>query len=280
MGKSTFLGVEIAPAEQQRRTALVLLGLLVIVGAGAPVAFMLPELIRHYKHVPAEGRITAIETKCHYQVHRLGKRGPAQVTDLVDCHEARRIAAEVDHAMGEVREVAIVKVDYTIADGSPGSSWLDLPAGAAADLVVGQPITIGYDPEYPHRVHRRASNPFALTHEGRFGITRGARPAGSEVAPAEATRAAPVVEPVSPRPQPSEAIKTFSWYAARIIVLAMLIGMLWGVRATWRLVSRSLGGGSVARSAAKPDRGDIAAARIARATRQATHRPSKDFARR
>ena len=272
MGKSTFLGVEIAPAEQQRRMALVLLGLLVIVGAAAPLAFMLPELIRHSKHVPAEGRITAIETKCHYQVHRLGKRGPAQVTDLVDCHEARRIAAEVEHAMGEVREVAIVKVDYTIADGSPGSSWFDIPAGAAADLGVGQPITIGYDPEYPHRIHRRASNPFALTHEGRFGISRGTRPAGSEVAPAEVTRAAPAVATAKPRSEPSEAIKTFSWYAARIIVLAMLIGVLWGVRATWRLARRLIRGTPAGASAGRPAASPVAASRIASVTRNGAPR--------
>jgi hypothetical protein len=229
------LGIKVAPPEQQRKMALIMLGAILAIGGGACLAFMTPELIRHYTSLPAEGRVTAIEIKCHYLINRFNKRGSGMVTDLVDCAEARRVAAEVDHAMGQVREVAIVHVDYATEDGGSGTSWLDLPIGAARDLAVGHTIEIGYDPEYTDRIHRRASNPLALSHAGRYGITRPTKtiaeaPAAAAVeiaAPAEPVApAAPVVQTArSPRTEPSEAIKTSSWYAARVILLAMAFGV-------------------------------------------------------
>lgn len=278
MSLKDALGIKVAPREQQRKMALIVLGVVVAIGGGACLAFMTPELIRHYTSLPAEGRITAIETKCHYQIKRFNKRGPAEVTDLVDCAEARRVAAEIDHAMGQVREVAIVHVDYATADGGGGKSWLDLPAEAASDLAVGQTIEIGYDPEYTHRIHRRASNPFALTHAGRYGITRSTKtiadapePTAADVA-APAAPSAPAVETARPRPEPSEAIKTFSWYAARVIMLAMAFGVLWGIRAAWRLARRLIRGAPAAPAAARSAPSAVATSRIASVTRNGAPR--------
>jgi len=172
MSSGKIFGVEIASPEQQRKTALIMLGVFLALGLGVMAAFTGPRLYTHFTYVNTQGVVTGLEAKCHYIVNRFNKRGPANVTDVTDCESAYRAAAEIDHAMGEVRHVTIVHVDYALDDGSSLTSWFDVPSEAAEDLAVGDAISLQYHPEHPHRVQRRAANPFALTHAGRYGVKR------------------------------------------------------------------------------------------------------------
>lgn len=236
MMRNTVLGVTIAPAAQQWRVAKIMIGVVLAITVGASGAFVGPFVYRHYTYVDAEAMVTAKEIKCHYQINRLNKRGAAQVTDLVDCAEARRVAARVDHAMGEIRQVAVVRVTYRLADGAPMGSWFDLPADAAADISAGRSLTIQYHPDLPHRIQRRADDPFALVARNRY--------AGA-AAIARAAPAAPrATGPERPKFQlakdgePMSGIEIFSRGLAWIIVAAMAIGILWVLRWLWRLARR------------------------------------------
>lgn len=194
MSRGKIFGVEIASPEQQRKTALIMLGVFLALGLGVMAAFTGPRLYTHFTYVDTQGVVTGLEAKCHYIINRFNRRGPANVTDVTDCESAYRAAAEVDHAMGEVRHVTIVHVDYALDDGSSLTSWFDVPSEAADDLAAGAAIALQYHPEHPHRVQRRAANPFALTHAGRYGVKRqiaaetevAAKPEASQRAPAEA----------------------------------------------------------------------------------------------
>lgn len=171
MSRGKIFGVEIASPEQQRKTALIMLGVFLALGLGVMAAFTGPRLYTHFTYVDTQGVVTGLEAKCHYIINRFNKRGPANVTDVTDCESAYRAAAEVDHAMGDPRHVTIVHVDYALDDGSSLTSWFDVPSEAADDLAAGAAIALQYHPEHPHRVQRRAANP-TLTHAGRYGVKR------------------------------------------------------------------------------------------------------------
>lgn len=237
-GRNRF-GIEIASPEQQKKTALFILAVVLMIGGGTVLAFTGPALYAHFTYVPAKGLVTALEEKCHYVVKRLNKRGPANVTDLVDCTEAYRVAAEISHDMGEVRAVTLAHVDYELADGTPHSSWFDLPAEAARDLRIGQTIEIQYDPDNTHRIIRQAVRLFALTHEGRYGLTQETKPA--EPGPTTPTVIAgpllpgePLTEPVDNRTT-AQKIGSFIGRGLAYVVVFLVPYLTYRlVRGVWR----------------------------------------------
>ncbi|MEZ5909797.1 MAG: hypothetical protein R3D31_13445 [Hyphomicrobiaceae bacterium] len=302
MGTATVLGYEMASRAKMVRAGALVVAFAIIILGGAVAAFTGPEVYRHYMFEQAVGRVTAIREMCYYQIKRLSKRGPAQVTGLVDCRTAYREAARIDHALGEVKHISIVSVDYRIRSGIEISSAFDVPSEAAMDLAVGRAVRINYDPRQPDRVHRRAGNPFALTHEARFrgapsatlderrqsppAAPPGVAPAvPSSQLPPEPT-AVPAVRPESApmaapernrrRSETPEIIRTISWYIAWGVIAGMAYAIFWILRFIWRLVRRGLGRATPAepvpprQSAA---RSPAVAARIATATRAARARP-------
>lgn len=286
MSRGTILGVEIASPEQQRKTALVILGVFVALTLGVVGAFTGPRLYTHFSYVDTPGTVTGLEYKCHYVINRFNKRGPANVTDVIDCESAYRAAAEVDHAMGEVRPVTIVHVDYPLDDGSRLSSWFDVPGEAAVDLAVGDAISLQYHPEHPHRVQRRAVNPFALTHAGRYGVKWQAALQAVPGTPPEAqapsepqAEPAPVAQPAVPDTR-TTAQKTGSLIGrtlAWIVVILVPYGIYRIILWLWR---RLRSGGVPAASASPPRRtgrpANVSADQLARVTRSrsTSSRPS------
>ena len=265
MSRGTILGYEVAPREQQRKIALVLLALPIMILGGAYGAFVGPTVYKTWTYQKIVGKVTAIEDKCHYSVARISRRGGrSYLTDLVDCDVARAKAAEVDHAAGEVREITIVHVAYAAADGTPMTSWFDIPAEAARDLRIGQGLALMHHPSYPHRVERVPTNAFATTHQARYANSGGAslvevppaatpttNPRASTPASAPLT-VAPASAPIrkkfalaKPGEEPS-TIEKVSRVIAWIIIFGIPLAALWLIWSLVRRVRRSLSRGESA----------------------------------
>ncbi len=234
MGFADALGLKVAPAAQRRKAAWIMLAVTLVLGGGAIGAFVGPYAWRHYTYMPAEARVTHLETLCHYQIKRFNKRGPAQVTGLVDCAAAEAEAARIDHAMGEIRRVAVVGVSFSTAEGGLVSASFEVPVAAVADVVLGQSLAIQYDPERPYQVQRLADHPFALAAENRYA---GAAAIATQAKEEQARKVREARKPVEPGSTLYQVSSVIAW----IIIALMGLAILWVIRALWRLARRLLG---------------------------------------
>lgn len=251
MSLKDTLGLRIASREQQRRVAWIALGCILVIGFGAAGAFVGPYAWRHYTFVAVQARVTAIDTLCQYQIKRLSKRGPAQVTGLVDCATAEAEAARIDHVMGEIVRVAVVSVAFESVDGTPYKTSFDVREEAVADLQLGQTLAIQYDPEKPGRVQRLADHPFALTAAGRYDGAKAAAKRSAEAAKVRAGDTRTKFERAKDG-EPMGGLEIFANTVAWIIIALMGVAILWAVRLVWRLARRLLGGGSGTPPGASP----------------------------
>lgn len=269
MSRGTILGYEIASPEKQRKTALIILAVVVFILGGACAAFVGPTVYKTWTYHQVTGRVKAIEEKCTYSIRRLSRYGNRlSLTDLVNCEEAYAKAAEIDHAMGDVRHFSIVYVTYTPAGGTAMTSSFDVPAEAARDLRIGQSLVVMHHPDHPYRVERVPTNAFALTHEARYA---GNVAAASASAPAvteqetgpQASTPTPAPRSTAPAParkkfelaKPGEepsTIEKVSRVIAWIIVALIGVAIIAVPWLLWRLAKRFFGGAATPISPPRP----------------------------
>ncbi|MEZ5924229.1 MAG: hypothetical protein R3D57_07570 [Hyphomicrobiaceae bacterium] len=262
MSKETVFGYEVASAQQQRRTALIIVAVIVFILTSAAAAFILPSLYRHYTYTQTEGTVADLEIQCQYKIRSLSKRGTGPVFDLMDCATARAEAAKIDHPLGEIREIAIVGVDYLTADGQSLRSSFMLPAGAARDLQIGGPVAIEYDPDDPSLIQRTATNNFALTHESRYGLEE-----------SEGAEAQSVPAPAETKVEVSETVHAIASVIAWVIVALMLIAPFAIGYGIWRWLRRGKSPKIKTSPVAASRIANVTATRAAMATRRRASAP-------
>ena len=124
MAARKILGVTIASREQQKRAALFVAAVGLIIAGGTFAAFTGPTIYRQLAWSEAQARIIDVHTRCHFTINRMSRRGPAMVTDYIGCAEARRIAARADHAQGQVKAIDMKNGKVTIHHGPiPSLGW-------------------------------------------------------------------------------------------------------------------------------------------------------------
>ncbi|MDH3742876.1 MAG: hypothetical protein OER56_14895 [Hyphomicrobiales bacterium] len=264
---NTILGYEVASPEQQRKTALAILG---VIGAIAIGGLSILFLISHWEQ---SGRhqvlatIDSFETKCRYVVRNLSKRvSYYDHTGYIDCDEAQAVADANNNALGSVQRRTMAAVDFNTIEGEIVHTTVALHGDVPVS--VGQQVEILYRTDDPSDAVEFNKIPIF----GRDSVA----PTTETVAPAEALQDAETAqspkalpEPATPQRRPSDSVSesTKMWIGLGGLLAMILVG-LWLIRCAYRAV-RWLIAGNQSDKSAQPDVTQPPAARISAVTHYA-----------
>jgi hypothetical protein len=221
---NTLLGYEIASPERQRRTALVIIGVVCAVALGGILALFIISRGQHSGREQAVATIAAFETKCRYVVRNISRRASYyDHTGLIDCDRAHEVAQANNSVLGSVQSVTVAVVDFTALDGAKVRSHVELSRK--------EPFSVGEQVEVLYRI----DDPRDLREYVRLPLGFGKR----SIAPQSENHApsgkADIAAPAKPRPSDSYSKSTLTWIGLATLVVGILLAC-WLIRGLYRVI--------------------------------------------
>jgi hypothetical protein len=255
----TILGYEVASPERQRKTALALIGVVVVLLVAGAIALFSMSRGQHAGREQAMATVTGFEAKCRYVVRNISRRASYyDHTGYIDCDTAQQVARDNDSVLGSVQRATLAAVEFTARDGSTIRSHVEL--SRKEPVSVGERVEILYRTDDPTDLREYFRLPLGFVK--------------SSIAPQPESKS-PLAEKDAARPRPSDAYSgtTLMWVGiATLIVGALLAYFL--IKGLYRAVVwlvRAPGG------AAQPP-GPVTAAAIGRGRLEAATRRTSDAA--
>ena len=249
MAKS-ILGYQIASPEQQRKTAMALLG---FVGIAAIVGMGVLFMISHWEQSGREqaiARVESFETKCRYVVRNISKRvSYNDHTGYIDCAEARAVAKSNNNPLGSVQHRTVAIVNFRTQQGRDIRTSVVFTDDR--NFEAGQEVEILYRTDRPMEAAEFNGIPL-------FGKKSIARSEENEPPEHKASQrqTADVESPatvVTNKPRPSDSVsdRTKFWIGLTFLLL-MLAAAVLILRIIYRIMTRLFFGSDAPRSAAQP----------------------------
>ena len=264
---NTILGYEVASPEQQRKTALAILG---FVGVMAIAGIGLLLLISHWEQSgrqQAIAKIVSFETKCRYVVRNIGKRvSYYDHTGYIGCSQARAVANANKHPLGSVQQRTLAVVDFKTAEGAQLRTNVALHGDARYS--VGQQVEILYRTDNPRDVSEFKDIP--LFGKDSLAPAPEAAPSVTTAPTAEVEQVAgETAEATAQKPPASETVsESTKFWIGLVALVVMVLVALWFARLVYRMVKRLIFGPRNDISARPAASQPISSARMSAVTRQ------------
>jgi len=271
---NTILGYEVASPEQQRKTALAILG---FVGVMAIAGIGILLLISHWEQSgrqQAIAKIVSFETKCRYVVRNIGKRvSYYDHTGYIGCSQARAVANANNHPLGRVQQRTLAVVDFKTTEGAQLRTNVALHGDARYS--VGQQVEILYRTENPRDVSEFKDIPL-FGKDSLAPAPEAAAPA-PEAAPSVTIAPTAEVEQVAgetteataQKPPASETVsESTKFWIGLVAFVVMVLVALWFARLVYRMVKRLIFGPRNDISAGPAASQPISSARMSAVTRR------------
>ena len=258
----TILGYEVASPEQQRKTALVILG---VIGAMAIAGVVVLFLISHWEQSgrqQALATVVSFETKCRYVVRNISRRvSYYDHTGYIGCAEAQSVADANDNSLGSVQRLTTTAVEFLTPEGRQVRTSVALHGDV--QISVGGQVEILYRTDNP--TDAVEFNKIALFGKDSIAPATTTAPAAETVQVPET-----ISKPVTPERRPSNSFsKTTNFWIGLSALLLMALAAFWLVRRVFRAIKWLVAGNQRGKSS-QPDPTQVLAARMSAVTRPTT----------
>ncbi len=141
---NTILGYEIASAEQQKKTALAILGFIGVIAIGGGIAAFTIAGFEQSGRQQALATVLSYDTKCRYVVRNLSKRvSYYDHTGYIGCAKAHRVARQNDNSLGSVQQRTVARIRFTTLDSQQ--------VRTSVALYGDKPVSVGKQVEILYR---------------------------------------------------------------------------------------------------------------------------------
>ena len=232
----TILGYEVASPEQQRKTALAILG---FVGVAAIAGIGVLFLVSHWEQSgrqQAIAKIVSFETKCRYAVRNIGKRvSYYDHTGYIGCAQARAVANSNNNPLGSVQRRTLVVVEFNTDEDRRLRTSVAFHGDTR--FSVGQQVEILYRTDNP----RDAIEFNRVPLFGKKSITPTSETtSAAQTEPVEkSAENPPPANAIGPMQRPSDSVsESTKLWIGLIAILVMVLTALWIVRFIYRMAKR------------------------------------------
>ncbi len=257
-----ILGYEVARPEQQRKTALAILGFIAAIAIGGGVAAFMIAGFEQSGREQVLATVVSFDKKCRYVVRNVSKRvSYYDHTGYIDCAQAQTVADRNDNPLGSVQRRRTAVVDFRTEDNRKVRTSVAFHGDDP--IRIGGQVEILYLVKNPRDAIEFDEIPLfgkrSIAHSDRttsnqIRLDQTSFDIRSTIPDTAETGTDPVSKPAPPQPKPSESVSdsTKLWIgigALLFIFVIVFLALRWSLRLIKRLLSGSNSTSSVASTA-------------------------------